>query len=195
MKKKFVYASSLCAALALIAFTACKKSSSSSSSGSVTGAMATFADYAFTNSGVKSSALAIRPRGSSCQSPVSGSLTYTQTTTGTANCPSGDTLYTLTGSETIAISSCVANGYTFSGQFSFGPGSNAYNVCISTSNSLVSMGGGITLQTTSPLSITGNGFQGQTCSVDLALAMSESNGTYSGSVTGTACSQTINSSF
>lgn len=196
MKKNIVYASSLCAVAALLAFAACKKSSSSSSSGSVTGAMGSLTSLAFTSSGAKTSALTVRPRTGGCVGPTNNTLTFSQSNPNSATCPSGDTLYTATGGLDMSISSCTANGYTFNGALNFQTGSPAYNVCISTTTGLVSMGGDFTLTTTSPLSITGNGVQGQTsCSVSLTMAMSESNGTYSGSITGTACSQTINSSF
>lgn len=197
MKKNAVYASSLCALAALLAFTACKKSSSSSSSsGSVAGAMGSLTSLAFTNSGTKTSALTVRPRSGGCVTPGTNTLNFTPSTPGSVACPAGDTLYTASGGVDMTINNCTSGGYTFNGALSYQTGSPAYNVCISNTTGLVSMGGDFTLTTTSPLSITGNNLQGQTsCTISLTLAMSESNGAYSGSVTGTACSQTINSSF
>ena len=197
MKKNAVYASSLCAFAALLAFTACKKSSSSSSNGSVAGAMGVLSNVALKNSGATTSALTLRPRSSSCVTQSNVTFQQTSTTPDSPTCPAGDTLYTASGGLDMDINNCTSGGYTFNGVLDLQTGNPAYNVCISTTTGLVSMGGGFTLTTgTSTLSITGNNLQGETsCTINLAMTMSESNGAYSGSVTGTACSQTINSSF
>jgi hypothetical protein len=98
----------------------------------------------------------------------------------------------------MTFTNCTSGGYTLNGIMQFDISASSPVYTCKTGSTLNSMGGSFTFQTPSGqhMSFTGNNLQGQTnCTVNLTVAMSESNGTYSGSITGTACSQTINSSF
>lgn len=195
MKKKFVYASSLCAALALIAFTACKKSSSSSSStGSISGAMGALTSLSMGNSG--STNLSIRGiKPASCTPGVRNNTPWGMTSASSNPCSAGDSAEQMTGSATITFSSCPTSGYTFAGGITIAVDANHPVIMCMSSGTLVSESGTIDLTNTgSGIQINGNDIN-QTCTVNIFSSMNYSNSTFSGTVTGTACGQTISSSF
>ncbi len=195
MKKNVVYASSLCAVAALLAFAACKKnSSSSSSSGSVTGAMGALNSLALSGSG--NSSLAVKgfhPRTSpSCIPSTSGSIT----TAPGGTCSSG-TGTTISGSVTETMSSCTASGYTESGSvtLAIGDANNTGSPIVLCTNNgtFVSMTGTFSLDSTN-LTVSGNGVNLNAATqgpVKIDATMSDTNNTVSGTIGGTAFGQTI----
>ena len=180
-----------------MAFAACHKSSSSSSSGSVPAAVSQLTSLGFANSGAPLSVQSVRPHTTpTCLKITGGPMT----SGGTASCPSGEALNSmyLSSPYTMTFTSCTSGGYTISGVMDFNISSNSPVYTCMTNSTLNSMGGTFTFGTPSGqhISFTGNNLQGQTnCTIDLTATMSESNGAYSGTITGTACSQNINSSF
>ena len=191
MNKKIVSVSGLLAVTALLAFAACHKNgSSSSSSGSVAGAMGALNSLALSGSGNNSLAVkGFQPRTvPSCITP-SGSIGSAPGGT----CPGGATATKISGSIKETMNNCTANGYTENGAVTFSVG-DANNtgapivVCMNGST-FVGMTGTFSIDSSS-LTVTGNGVN-LSGSVTINAAMSDTNNTLSGTISGTAFGQTI----
>ncbi len=197
MKKNAVYASSLCALAALLAFTACKKSSSSSSNGSAAGAASSLSSLGFSGG---AGTLSLKPHTSS--NPCStGSIALNpsqptlHSTSSSCTAPDGTTSnsneLTVSESFTEIMSSCTSGGYTFNGSLTFtAPASGqTFVVCESTNpNGPYKMSGSLNFNGTPTVNGNGITLSGTT---NITLDMTDSNGSFSGSVSGEAFGQTI----
>ncbi len=203
MKKSLVLGG---AAVMALAFAACHKSSTSSSSGSLAGAAGALASGGFNGgAGVMASGVhvaSIRPH--TFTSPCGSHMTLSPATpsptivSGSCTAPDGTTSATnqqsISMSFSEVMSSCTINNYTFNGTLAFtAPESGkTFTICESTNTGgPYNMTGSLNF-TGNPLSVTGPGVT-LSGSTNINISVTDDNGTISGSVGGTAFGQPIQS--
>lgn len=185
-----------------LSFSACHKSSNSSSSGggTVSGAVANLASLAFTGSNITPASVGVKgaraighlkPAWLNCM----GTTSNTTVTQGlpSGNCPaSGDTGWNVNGTVYMTMTNCGASGYTYNGKIELSVVDEG--MCFTNTNVLDALSGSATLTSSGTISITGNGVNQPTCTINIPLNFSYSGGaTANGS--GTACSQPVTINF
>ncbi len=209
-KNKIAFGCAGILAGAIIFMAAChKNTSSSSASGSLSGAISDLALVAINNAHnevISGGTVSFPLIGLSCSgitnSPASGAISYTNTG-GATGCPSGYTnltTYNTPSSFTSTFANCVVSGYTFSGTLSLSiPGGALLNACqiliTPTDTSLV---GSYTLSSTS-FTITGNGIS-ESCTpsqpmsgLTAAINYVSNTSTLKGTLSGSACGGSLSS--
>ena len=198
MKKSLVLGG---AAVMALAFAACHKSSTSSSSGSVNGAMgnltgAAFQQIANSYSGTFGASVA-HPHATS-QICTTGSITLPSQSFSTnfnnnngQSCGiSGESSMTQTadleGGNVVDFSTCVINGYTYNGGISINTSSGVMSCTSSSGGRVVSGSAGLASSTN--FTVTGPNFSCNSINVNVNLSYSAN--TYSGNITGAACGST-----
>ncbi len=187
--------------LAFVAFfAAChKNSSSSSSSGTVSGATGDLTNLVLSYSAVTPASISLERVKSSgrlqpktfntCTGITFNNISYAPygTIGNETGCPNPSTdievEYSASGSpaETLHISSCTSGGYTFYGQLTLSFGASEL-ICVNSAGSVDSLSGQINLNS-SNMEISGNGLTPSTCTINVPLILSDSPG---GIPTGTA---------